>query len=933
MQDFLPFIVIGLATGAVYGLAGVGLVLAYKTSGIFNLAYGAIAALTVFVFYWLHDEHGWPWGLAAAVCVLVLGPAEGLLMELLGRALERVGATLKVVATVGLLLIVLGIGELWYGNNEVNFPPFLPTSTVPILGVNVGWDQIAVTIIAVIATAVLYYFFRFVRMGFAMRGVVDNPDLLSMTGENPIRVRRWAWVISMTFCSMAGLLLAPGLSLNAEIISTLVVYAFGAAAIGYFSSLPLTFLGGLLIGIAGSLATKYAVSVSWLSGLPPSIPFIVLFLALVVTPKARLAERRVVTTLPVRKAWYAPWRVRLAVFAAVIVVLCLVPNLVGYHLAIWASFLADAILLLSLGLLVRISGQISLCHLAFAAVGAAAFGHFADSYHVPWLLALLLAMLVAVPVGAIVSIPAIRLSGLFLALATLGFGILLQYLFYPTDLMFGLTTAGIPAPRPQVSVFGLSLASDKGFYYVLLAAAVLSTLVIIAIQRSRMGRLLGALADSPVALETQGATTNVIKVLIFCISAAFASLAGALLAMEVHYAVGSNYDPFESLVFVALVVIAIGGEPWYALIAALGVSIIPGYFTANNVTTYLQIFFGVAAATYAVFASRTATVPLKVRQLLDRLGGRRPEHAVTQEQLRRALVQAAASEEDAARLDKRVTAGATTVEPGASGLEVRGLSVRYGGVMATQDVSLTAPMACITGLVGPNGAGKTTTFNACSGLVKPTEGRVTLHGRDVTSLGPAGRSRFGLGRSFQRVELFSSLTVRENVALGRESSMAGANPVRQLMSTAAQRAIVSRAVEDAIELTGIGPLTNLQAGLLPVGQRRMVELARVLAGPFDMLLLDEPSSGLDAAETRRFGEILTSAVADRGLGILLVEHDMALVRQVCRSIYVLDFGQLIFEGTPAEMLASPVVRSAYLGSEGDTVPGASPAPSTGASGA
>ncbi|HXZ62027.1 MAG TPA: ABC transporter permease, partial [Acidimicrobiales bacterium] len=663
MQEFLPFVVIGIATGAVYGLAGVGLVLAYKTSGIFNLAYGAIAALTVFVFYWLHNEHGWPWGLAVAVCVLVLGPAEGLLMELLGRVLEQVGATLKVVATVGLLLIVLGVGELWYGNNEVNFPSFLPTSTVPILGVNVGWDQITVTIISVVATAVLYYFFRYVRMGFAMRGVVDNPDLLSMTGENPVRVRRWAWVISMTFCSMAGLLLAPGLSLNAEIISTLVVYAFGAAAIGYFSSLPLTFLGGLLVGIAGSLATKYAVSVSWLSGLPPAIPFIVLFVALVVTPKARLAERRVVTTLPVRKAWYAPWRVRLVVFTVVLVVLCFVPNLVGDNLAIWANFLADAILLLSLGLLVRVSGQISLCHLAFAAVGAAAFGHFADSYHMPWLLALLLATLVAVPVGALVSIPGIRLSGLFLALATMGFGILLQYLFYPTDLMFGLTTAGIPAPRPQVSVFGLSLASDKGFYYVLLLAAVLCTIVIMAIQRGRMGRLLGGLADSPVALETQGATTNVVKVLIFCISAAFASLAGALMAIEVHYAVGSNYDPFESLVYVALVVIAIGAEPWYALMAALGVSIIPGYLTAANVTTYLQIIFGVAAATYAVFASRTATVPLKVRQLLDRLGGRRPEQAVTAEQVRRAVVQAAASEEDAARQDKLVATAATAGKP------------------------------------------------------------------------------------------------------------------------------------------------------------------------------------------------------------------------------------------------------------------------------
>ncbi len=163
--------------------------------------------------------------------------------------------------------------------------------------------------------------------------------------------------------------------------------------------------------------------------------------------------------------------------------------------------------------------------------------------------------------------------------------------------------------------------------------------------------------------------------------------------------------------------------------------------------------------------------------------------------------------------------------------------------------------------------------------------------------------------------------------------MAGANPVRQLVTSSGQRAAVRRAVEDAIEQTGIGPLADLQAGLLPTGQRRMVELARVLAGPFDFLLLDEPSSGLDAAETVRFGEILTSVVAGRGLGILLVEHDMALVRQVCTNLYVLDFGQLVFEGTAAEMLASPVVRSAYLGSEGDGVPHDIPAPSQGGSGA
>jgi len=912
VEQFLPFVVIGITTGSVYGLAGTGLVLTYKTSGIFNFAYGSLAALTVFVFYFLHVQHGMAWPLAGALCLFVLAPIEGLALEYFARILEPVGATLKVVATVGLLLIVLGIGTIWYGDNAVNFPAFLPTKTVQILGVNVGWDQITVVIISVVVTAVLYYFLRFVRLGIAMRGVVDNPDLVSITGAEPIAIRRWAWVIGMIFASMAGLLLAPSLSLDALVFTMLVVQAFGAAAIGYFSNLPLTFVGGLVIGIAGSIATKYAASITWLSGLPVGLPFIILFVVLVVTPRRLLAERRVVTSLPVRRSWYAPMRVRLGTFSVVLAFLvCLpwVPGLGGIHQAIWSNALIDMILFLSLGLLVRVSGQISLCHLAFAAVGAAAFGHFADSYHIPWLLALLLAVLVAIPVGALVAIPAIRLSGVFLALATFGFGILLQQVFYTTGFMFGPTTAGVFSPRPSVSIGSWNLSSDNGFYWVLLIFAVLTVIVIMGIQRGRMGRLLAALSDSPTALETLGATTNVIRVLIFCITAALASLSGALVAMLFHYGVGSNYDSFQSLLLVALVVIAVAGDPWYAVIAAVGYTVFPGYVTVGNVSVYLQIAFGVFAATYAAQASRIPTVPKRVRDFLDRIGGRTPEPAV---------LLAATAATTIVQPDLRsaaVSEGRRFAAPTA-GLEVRDLSVRFGGVAAVQSVSFEAPMARITGLVGPNGAGKTTTFNACSGLLKPTNGRVVLHGRDVTDLSPAGRSRLGLGRTFQRAELFNSLTVRENVELGREAHLAGANPVSQLVSRRADRVAVRRAVGEAMELTGVAPLAELQAGLLPTGRRRMVELTRVLAGPFDMLLLDEPSAGLDPSETEQFGDILTAVVAERGLGILLVEHDMSLVRQVCANIFVLDFGELIFEGTPTEMLASSVVRDAYLGSEG-----------------
>lgn len=924
LQDFLPFVVIGIATGSVYGLAGTGLVLTYKTSGIFNFAYGSIAALTVFVFYFLHDEHGMAWPLAAALCLFVLAPIEGLAIERLARALEPVGATLKVVATVGILLVVLGIGTLWYGRNTSSFTQFLPQSTVRLLGVNIGWDQIIVVIISVVSTAVLYYFFRYVRIGVAMRGVVDNPDLVSMTGENPVRVRRWAWVIGMVFASMAGLLLAPSLSLNALIITMLVVQAFGAAAVGYFSNLPLVFAGGLLIGIVGSLATKYVVSITWLSGLPAGLPFIILFVVLVVTPKARLAERRVVHSLPVRKSWYAPTRMRLVAAAAVICVALFMPEIAGDNLSIWSNALIDVILFLSLGLLVRTSGQISLCHLAFAAVGAAAFSHFTDSYHIPWLLALVLATLIAMPVAAVIAIPANRLSGVFLALATFGFGILLTQMLYTTNLMFGATTSGIPAPRPNASIGPWHMATDTGFYYVLLIAAAFTVTVIMLISHGRMGRLLGALADSPVALETHGATTNVMRVLIFCISAALAAMAGALTGVLFHYSVGSNYGSFNSLIILTLVVITVVGDPWYGVVAAAGYTLIPGYVTVANIGTYLEILFGVSAVALAVQANKAPTVPLFLRKAIDRLGGRPPESEMTGAVLQLALAGTERTEERAAERDLVLAAaradGAWRSDDPEPGLEVRDLSVRYGGVAAVQKVSLVAPMARITGLVGPNGAGKTTTFNACSGLVRPSEGRVVLHGRDVTGLGPSGRARLGLGRTFQRADLFNSLTVLENVELGREASMAGANPLTQLGGGRQDRILVRGSVEEAVELTGIGPLSRLQAGLLPAGQRRMVELARVLAGPFDLLLLDEPSGGLDAVETRRFGDVLTGVVAERGVGILLVEHDMELVRQVCDQIYVLDFGRLIFEGTPAEMLASPVVRAAYLGSEEAVAP-------------
>ncbi|MFZ3562365.1 MULTISPECIES: ABC transporter ATP-binding protein [unclassified Streptomyces] len=253
--------------------------------------------------------------------------------------------------------------------------------------------------------------------------------------------------------------------------------------------------------------------------------------------------------------------------------------------------------------------------------------------------------------------------------------------------------------------------------------------------------------------------------------------------------------------------------------------------------------------------------------------------------------------------------------PSVDGLDIEDLTIRFGGNTAVDSAAFAAPLGRVTGLIGPNGAGKTTTFNACSGLLRPTRGEIRLFGKDITGRPPAARARLGLGRTFQRMDLFDSLTVEQNIALGREAGLARGNPLKQLLATPAETKAVRAATEEVLELCGLGALRHEVAGSLSTGQRRLVDLGRVLAGDFKLLLLDEPSSGLDTAETEKFGAIVTRVVAERGCGVLLVEHDMGLVMSVCDHLYVLDFGRLIFEGTPAEVRASPAVRAAYLGSE------------------
>ena len=239
------------------------------------------------------------------------------------------------------------------------------------------------------------------------------------------------------------------------------------------------------------------------------------------------------------------------------------------------------------------------------------------------------------------------------------------------------------------------------------------------------------------------------------------------------------------------------------------------------------------------------------------------------------------------------------------GLEVTDVSVRFGGLAALSDVCLEAPNGSITGLIGPNGAGKTTLFNVIMGMQRPTGGTVRLDGRDLRGLSPHRRARLGLGRTFQRLELFGTLTVGENLAVA-----ASMGRRRFARATTPHPPAVA---DELVDQLGLAPVAEVRADALPTGTGRLVELGRAMAVRPTVLLLDEPASGQDADETARFAAVLRG-LADDGLAVLLVEHDMDLVMGVCQHVVVLDYGRVICAGEPAAVQGDPAVQQAYLGS-------------------
>jgi branched-subunit amino acid ABC-type transport system permease component len=611
VNEYLPFLVVGIVAGSVYGLAGLGLVLTYRTSGVFNFAHGAVSAAAAYLYYQLYVLNSWPWPLAMLATVVVCGPALGVVLERLMRPLLGKHIALIMVATIGVLLLIQGALLVHYGPIQRAYPDVIRDHALPggftVSGVIVTWSQVVTVSVSASFAVGLYMLLKYSRLGVQMRAVVENPELLGMAGQSAVRVRSASWMLGSTFASFSGILLAPKLGLDAPLLSFLVVYSFGAVAIGRFSNLPLTFAGGLLVGVVEALVTKEATRPPWI-GLPSTVPFLVLIVVLLITPARHLPRHVGRTTAMLRAARDSGAGAggRRAVEPLLMLgALLLVPTFAGAKLSLYTTGLAFAAMFLSLGLLFRVSGQISLAHASFFALGATTFSHLIHDAGFPWLLALVGAGVVTVPLGALLALPTVRLSGVYLALVTFGFGVLMQSVVFGTRLMWGGHDL-MNGSRPELGP--LDLRNDRVLYYVFVAIVAIVAATVVLITRTRLGRLLRGLADSPLTLTTNGLGVNVLKTLVFCLSAFLAGIGGAMYVIAVSsVARDAGFGPFQSLTWLALLVVFAGaGLVASALLSGFVLVVLPAYLPGLS-PEWQSAVFG-AGALAAVLLSESGAI-------------------------------------------------------------------------------------------------------------------------------------------------------------------------------------------------------------------------------------------------------------------------------------------------------------------------------------
>jgi branched-chain amino acid transport system permease protein len=563
--------------------------------------------------------------------------------------------------------------------------------------------------------------------------------------------------------------------------------------------------------------------------------------------------------------------------AAILVALAATMRFDGYVLNILMQATTFAIAVFGLSVVLGLCGQINLAQAAFFGFGAYAVGLGTTDLHLSYWLCLVIGCVIALGAGAFLGMSTLRLGGHYLAMVTISFQQIVTLVM--------INAIGLTHGPDGVSNIGRPDLFQTAQGYLAFCVAVLAIVgyAVWHLPDTKLGRAMRAVRDNELAAGVNGIDVFRTKVYAFALCAALGGLAGGLFAGGFAYVSPDQFSFAESIVFLTMSLLGGVASPIGSAIGTGLLILIPEWLR------FLKSVPGLYLAIYGLF------VILIIRYMPDGIWG----------------FIGAALDRWRSRIKAPAAAAQLLLKPASVGgdivLEVKGLSKYFGGLKAVDGVDISVRRGGVHALIGPNGSGKTTTLNVLSGLYKATSGKVVLDGTDITTMPPHQRTAAGLGRTFQNIRLFRSMTALENVEIGAE------RPGNTLIGQGGPAALTERAME-ALTFVGLGPRANEPITSFSYGHQRLIEIARALAANPTLLLLDEPAAGLNSTEKLELHELL-KRIAAQGLTILIIDHDMTLVSEAAQHITVLNFGRRIADGESMAVLRHPDVVSAYLGSE------------------
>ena len=919
MTQVLLFALIGLGTGAVYAALGVGVVVGFRGTGIINFAAGALAVWSAYVF----DELQKTGDLIFPMVVLphsihladkpsfVLSLSVALLSSvvlslavhfLVFRPLRNAPVLARVVSSVGILLVVQSLVLMHFGSDPRAMKPILPNETITISNITFPRDRLWLALIVAAIGLILWAYLRFTRIGLATRGAAENESTISLAGYSPQVLAGLTWLISGVVTSLVVILAGPLSSLNAPTYIFAIVPALAAGLIARLKSVSVTLIAGLGLGSFQSVI-QYVTTKDWWpgwarAGLTDAVPFLVIVATLFLVGRS-LPDRgslRVDRLPPVR-----PPKTRIrTMFLFGLGGAGLMALLGGsYRFGLMTSLIVSMIML-SLVVLTGLVGQISLAQAAIAGTAGFALSKFSSVSGLNFPLGLVLSVTVSIVIGVGVGVPALRIRGTQLAVVTLASGLALEKFVFRNSSFVSSTGSMIPKP----TFFGLDLGVREGrniarlsFGILVVIFVTLACIMVTNLIRSGTGRRLLAVRSNERAAASVGISVASSKLLAFAVASGLAGMGGCFIGYSRGQLSAESFTVFAGLSFLAFAYLGGITSVSGALVAGLSAPLGLTYVILNrniDLGQSYSLLAGIGLILTAIFNPQG-------------IAGRTAERVAAFRQRGKAKVEAVSS-----NVPTLSTHFSRTPRPDFSTadvvLEISELTVTYGGLTALGDANLSVRRGEIVGLIGPNGAGKTTFIDAVTGFTQST-GKIVFDKSSLRGELPHVIARRGLRRTWQSVELFTDISIADNVLVAlEESTLAGT--LRDLVFPSRDHRATQ--VGRALEAVGLDVTTKNETSELSLGQQKLLGVARALAAEPILLMLDEPAAGLSSSETEALGRRIVD-ISRLGTSILLVDHDMDLVLEVCDRIFVLDFGRVIASGTPGEIRANPAVIEAYLG--------------------